>query len=213
MFTRVHTIEKICNDISECSRICSIINNSPELLLVKNLAKFSKVLLCIKKFCKDVCYIYLIQQPLRNVNKSLLYRELNSNLLLYGQRLTHKVKNYLIELLKEHSKNLIASKYVQIAFKTRSYRYRYTIAYLNDSKTFKVLTYTNLVSELKTLNDVVNIVIEDLTRTTSFNEVSFVSVTIPIDDDKIVLKYLCRFNPANVEITLLNSIFISMLIQ
>jgi len=211
-----HTLERTSKCIDECICICSILSKSENLTLIKDTGfKLKTILRCIRKLCDDVCYSYFPTQDITKDKqpKSNIYRVLNKHVVFYNQRTASKLKNILIEQIIKYIDNVTLPRYVQVEFKTKDTRYKYFISYQGIDRTFSILTYDNLIKELKSLDDIVSIIINSLTKITSCKDIKFIRSLVNINNDQIVLKYLCKFNYINVEVSVLNTILISMLIK
>jgi len=216
LYIEEHTSKKISNNKIDCETICRLLNRSQEIVNIQELGlRLGSILKCDCEPCKNYCYIYL---PPRHFNckcldKAVFYKQLNSNILIYNRASVNKVKELLSDFYKANSNKSYLFTSLIVEFKTISTRYRYIIVYQKKSLTFDVLTPSFLVKELKNIQDVAGIIIEDLFNRVSIKDIKYVRVLIPINNDKLSLKYICKFNHLSIEITLLNALGIILYMQ
>lgn len=216
MYIEEHISEKISNNKIDCKTICSLLNRSQEIVHIQDLGlRLDSILKCACDSRENFCYIYL---PPRHFNckcldKVVLYKQLNSNILMYNRTTVNKVKELLSEFYKVSSNKSCLSTSLFVEFKTIATRYRYIIVYKKRSFAMDVLTPSILVKELKNVQDVISIIIEDLFNRISIEDIKYVRVLIPINNDKLSLKYICKFNQLSIEITLLNALGIMLHMQ
>lgn len=203
------------NSKNYCETICDLLNESKDIVNIQSLGlKLDNILKCTCEPYEDPCYIYLPSITIKGnfVNKADIYKQLNNNILVYNLITANKVKELLDKLYKVHpvDKPCLPMSLV-IEFKTITTRYRYIIVLQRHSRMISVLTPSTLVKELKGIGDVINAIIDDLLKHTSVEDIKYVRVLIPMDGDRLSLKYVCKFNQLSIEITLLNVFSISLL--
>ncbi|MEM3980744.1 MAG: hypothetical protein QXF79_05770, partial [Ignisphaera sp.] len=187
--------------------ICSLLNESKEIIYIQALGlKLDNILKCVCEPYEYPCYVYL---PPRRVNssfidKAVLYKQCNNNILVYNRITANKVKELLNKLYKVHLDKVCTSTSLVIEFKTITTRYRYIIVLQNYSSEINVITPSTLARGLKNIHDVIHIIIEDLIKRTPIEYIKYIRVLIPMNGNKLSLKYICKFNQLSIEITLLN---------
>lgn len=210
-----HTLGKTCRT-NECVSICSILSKYGKPVSIKEIGcKLKKILQCIHNFCNNVCYLYIPFQHiiLDNFTKQQLYKILNSNIVFYNQHLANDLKNTLLNYLNMYIANVATPMLIQVEFKSHSNRYRYFIAYRGVDKTFSILTCEGLIQGMKNVYEVAATITNDLYKSVHPKDIVYVRSLIDINEDKVFLKYFCQFNDIAIELTILNTILLSVLIK
>lgn len=189
--------------------IQAILSNTkyPKLLTELNL-RLKDILNCVRSICKDVCYAYIPQYSrLHRVQKSIIYKELNKSIVLYDQKTVDEVKTMLAKLIEKTIYIPKNSLILTIDFKTKATRYRYIMVYPGTSS-IKMLTPESVLSDIRSVHDAVNIIVKDIVKHINVEELVFLRITVPLDSDKLSIKFRCFFNHSNIELLVLDSVLL-----
>jgi len=144
--------------------------------------------------------------------KPLLYMGLNKSIVFYSSRSAEHVRFVLTNLIESYTRKARFPIYLVVEFKTPHTRYRYTIVY-KDADKIILLSPSNVVPLMgTTVGSVEKLIAMDLFQHVHSSELKCVRTVLPLSDDKLSIKYECKFNPLIIEITLLNSIVLALYI-
>lgn len=175
---------------------------------------------CLRSICREleVCYVYLpktVSIEKCFLVKPHLYKKLNNSLVFFMEQSYDEIKSLLIKLTIDYivycaHSFLSKSVYVIIEFKTHKTTYKYTAIYIPQS--FALITPSTVIKNIISFEEISKIVIEDFLKynSSSCRSINYVKFLIPLptNEDKISLKYRCRFSCKIIDLIILNAIML-----
>lgn len=191
--------DRLCKALDSFSHPIPLVNINSNLRTIIN---------CIQTVLKGTCYIYFPQKTGFDVcEKGYLYEVLNRSIIVYKENVAEEVKRMMMKFIDEHTYKLRSLSQLIIEFKSKDKSYRYAVLCLG-LKQFAILTPITILKEIESIYNVIDVILNDITRYTNYENLRYVKIIIPLNSERLAVKYSCIFNRENLEVTVLNAMSI-----
>lgn len=197
--------------MNNSSNICTTLSNVNSSIYLLNLGlTLNRLVKCIKSFAKDVCYIYFPQRISTTIStKGQIYEEINRSILIYqGDYAYRELRTLMLRFI--HNVTDIPKKSLSqglIEFKSISTLYRYVLIPLAPHL-YTIITPTSIIKDINNIDNIMNIIVKNIARYTDYKDIKFIRTIIQLNGDRLSFKYRCMFNHMNLELSIINIIYL-----